>query len=93
MPIYLKGDIKLIGVRPLSLQYFNLYTKEVQSLRILTKPGLLPPFYADMPNTLEEIQQSEKRYLEKYLQHPFLTDWNYCWKILRNILLRSKRSK
>ena len=89
----IKGQIKLVGVRPLSQQYFNLYTPELQQLRIKTKPGLLPPFYVDMPETLEEIQESEKRYLEAYLEHPFRTDWRYFWRIMGNIFFRGKRSK
>ena len=88
-----KGQMKLVGIRPLSKQYFNLYTPEMQQLRIKTKPGLLPPFYADMPETLDEIQESEKRYLEAYLAHPFRTDWKYFWKIVGNILFKGKRSK
>lgn len=90
---WIKGEIKLVGVRPLSNHYFGLYHKELQSLRIKTKPGLLPPFYADMPETLEEIQESERRYLESYLQHPFLTDWRYFWKVVVNIVFKGKRSK
>ena len=88
-----KGQMKLVGVRPLSQQYFNLYDEDLQQLRIKTKPGLLPPFYFDMPETLEEIQDSERRYLESYLEHPFRTDWNYFWKIVGNIIFRGKRSK
>ena len=88
-----KGQIKLVGVRPLSQQYFDLYTHENQQLRIKTKPGLLPPFYVDMPETIEEIQASEKRYLEAYFAHPFRTDWKYFWRIVSNILFRGKRSK
>ena len=88
----LKGQIKLVGVRPLSQQYFDLYDKDLQELRIKTKPGLLPPFYVDIPETLEEIQESERRYLEAYLKHPFRTDWRYFWKIFRNIVFKRKRS-
>lgn len=87
------GQMKLVGVRPLSQQYFNLYSEELQQLRTKTKPGLLPPYYVDMPETLEEIQESEKRYLEAYFEHPFRTDWKYFWKIMGNIVLRGKRSK
>jgi hypothetical protein len=46
-----------------------------------------------MPETLDEIQESERRYLEAYLKHPFFTDWKYFWKIVGNILLKGKRSK
>ena len=89
----LKGQMKLVGVRPLSQQYFNLYSEDLQQLRIKTKPGLLPPFYVDMPETLDEIQDSEHRYLEAYLKHPFRTDWKYFWKIVGNIVFKGKRSK
>lgn len=91
----LRGDLKLVGVRPLSKQYFNLYSPEMQELRTRTKPGLLPPFYYDRktPETIDEIQASERRYLEAYLKHPFRTDWRYFWGIVGNIVLHHKRSK
>ena len=57
---WMKGDLKLVGVRPLSSHYFSLYSEELRALRIRTKPGLIPPFYADMPGTLDEIQESEE---------------------------------
>lgn len=91
----LRGEMKLVGVRPLSNQYFSLYTPEMQELRTRTKPGMLPPFYyeATTPDTLDEIQASERRYLEAYLQHPLRTDWRYFWGIVGNIILKHKRSK
>lgn len=90
----LRGEMKLVGVRPLSHHYFNLYTPEMRELRTRTKPGMLPPFYyeKEQPRTLEEIQESERRYLEAYLQHPLRTDWHYFWGIMGNIFLRNKRS-
>lgn len=88
-----RGDLKLVGVRPLSRHYFSLYDKDLQELRIKTKPGLVPPFYADMPKTLEEIQASERKYLEAYLKHPLRTDWVYFWKAFTNILFRKARSQ
>ncbi|WP_051205523.1 sugar transferase [Salinimicrobium xinjiangense] len=90
---FFKGEMKLIGVRPLSQQYFNLYTKELQEKRTKTKPGLLPPFYADMPKTLEEIIVSELKYLDAYEKAPFKTDLRYFLLTLQNILLRGARSK
>ena len=70
----LRGEMKIVGVRPLSRQYFNLYTEELRRKRIKFKPGLIPPFYADMPKTLDEIMESEMKYLEAYEKHPFKTD-------------------
>ena len=91
----LQGDMKLVGVRPLSHQYFSLYAPEMQELRNRVKPGLLPPFYYDKhtPETIEEVQESERRYLEAYLRAPFRTDWRYFWGIVGNIIFNRKRSK
>ncbi|WP_051315437.1 sugar transferase [Algoriphagus terrigena] len=89
----LKGEMKLIGVRPLSRHYFSLYSPELQKMRTETKPGLVPPFYADMPKTLEEIMASERKYLELYSRNPITTDIKYFFLIFRNIFLRGARSK
>lgn len=89
----LKGDLKLVGVRPLSSHYLSLYTPELREMRGCVKPGLLPPFYADMPKTLEEIMESEIRYLEAYQKSPLKTDFSYLMKICYNIIIKSARSK
>ncbi|MCH4821975.1 sugar transferase [Gramella lutea] len=89
----IRGDIKLVGVRPLSKHYFNLYTKELQDKRTRTKPGLLPPFYADMPETLEEIIDSELKYLEEYSKAPLRTDVKYFWLAFKSIAFKGARSK
>ena len=89
---WLKGDLKLVGVRPLSKHYFSLYTKELQEKRIKYKPGLVPPYYADLPKTLEEIMASEMRFLELYEKKPFITNFRYFFRAIFNILFRKARS-
>jgi len=88
----LRGDLKIVGVRPLSKHYFNLYSKELQEKRIKFKPGLIPPFYVDNPKTLEEIMASEMKYLEAYEKHPHLTDFKYFFKAFYNIVFKRYRS-
>lgn len=89
----LKGDMKLVGVRPLSRHYFMLYSEELRKRRIKYKPGLVPPFYVDMPKTLDEIMESEMRYLDAYEKHPFLTDLRYFFIAFTNIVFRQARSR
>lgn len=89
---FFRGDLKIVGVRPLSEHYFSLYSKELQEKRTKTKPGLVPPFYVDMPKSLDEIQASELKYLDAYSKHPLLTDWKYFWKAFWNILFKKARS-
>ena len=89
----LKGDMKLVGVRPLSKTKFDTYPEWLQDLRTKAKPGLVPPFYVDMPQTQEEMFDSEARYLSAYLEHPIRTDWSYFWKAFYQIVFKHARSK
>ncbi len=89
---FFRGDMKLFGVRPLSKHYFELYRPEVQARRIKYKPGLIPPFYADMPSDLEAIQASELKYLDSYDKHPLATDIKYFFRSMWNIAFHKARS-
>ncbi len=88
----LKREMKIVGVRPLSKHYFNLYSEELKAKRIKHKPGLVPPFYVDMPKTLDEIMKSEMKYLEESEKHPFTTDIKYFFKAFYNIMFKKARS-
>jgi lipopolysaccharide/colanic/teichoic acid biosynthesis glycosyltransferase len=87
----IKGDLKLFGVRPLSKHYLSLYPESFQKYRHNFKPGLIPPYYVDMPKTLEEIIESEKCYLEAYEKRPLLTDLRYFGKAFYNIIIKRAR--
>lgn len=88
----LKGEVKLVGVRPISVHYLNLYSDELKQKRKEVKPGLVPPFYADMPNTLDEIMNSELAYIEMYNKDPLRTDFKYFFRASRNILFNHART-
>jgi lipopolysaccharide/colanic/teichoic acid biosynthesis glycosyltransferase len=89
---WLKRDVKLVGVRPLSESFFSTYPAELQKERIKVRPGLVPPYYADMPGSIEEVWASEKQYLGKYKKHPLWTDVVYFFKAWNNILFHHSRS-
>lgn len=89
---WIKGEMNLVGVRPLSYQYFNLYPGDLKKLRKTVVPGLIPPFYADLPKTFDEICDSERKYIDSYLAHPMKTKWVYFWKAVWNIAVRGARS-
>lgn len=89
---FFKGDLKLVGVRPLSRQYYNLYPEELKQLRTQYKPGLIPPYYSDLPKNLDEIFLSEKKYLEAYSMNKLKTNWRYFRKAVFNILFKKARS-
>ena len=89
----LKGEMKIVGVRPISKHYLSLYTEELRKFRLNFKPGLIPPFYADMPKTLEDIMASEMNYLKAYKNNPIKTDLTYFVKAIFNIVFKKARSK
>ena len=89
---WVKRDLKFVGVRPISEHYLSLYSAEHQERRKNFKPGLVPPFYADLPKTIEEIELSEKRYLDAYEKNPLKTDIKYFFKSVNNIFIKNKRS-
>ena len=88
----IKGDISLIGPRALSKHYFSIYPKQIQDLRSRIKPGLIPPYYADMPESFDEITSSEKKYIHKKLKYPIKTDLIYFIKSVYNIVFKGARS-
>lgn len=88
----LKGDLKLVGGRPLSPTHESLYPEAVRLRRRQHRPGLIPPFYADLPRTFEETVASEVRYLDAYERAPFRTDLHYFFRVVRNIATGRARS-
>lgn len=88
-----RGDVSLVGVRALSHHFFDLYPEDMQKLRVQFKPGLVPPYYADMPRTFDEIVESERNYLLRKKEKPFTTDVIYFFKAFYNILFKHARSR
>lgn len=89
---FLKGDIKLVGVRPLSQAKLNIYPQYLQVRRKKYKPGLFPPYYAELPKTDHDFFACEERYMDQYDRHPTLTDLRYFFGVLFNIFFRGVRS-
>lgn len=89
---FLKGDVKLVGIRPLSKAMFEKYPPELQEKRTRCKPGLIPPFYIDHPDTFEELFASENKYLDEYFKHPLWTDTKYFFMTMWSIVTRKTHS-
>lgn len=89
---WIQGRINLVGVRALSEHYYSLYPKHLQDLRVKFKPGIIPPYYVDMPKNLKEICDSEERYLNQKAIAPLKTDIKYAVKAMFNIVFKGVRS-
>ena len=89
----LKGDMKLVGVRPISQRYFNDIPADLQELRLKQKPGCIPPYVAlNKKANVNSVLDAEREYLEAIQKHPYTTDIKYMFKALFVIVFKGKRS-
>jgi len=88
-----KGELKLVGVRPVSQRYFQDIPEDIQKLRLTQKPGCIPPYVAlNRKGSVESVLQAEKEYLEEKIKNPYFTDTKYFFKAIYNIVFKNKRS-
>ena len=89
----LKGDMKLVGVRPVSPRYFEDIPPHLQELRNTQKPGCIPPYVAlNRKPSVEEVLKAEEEYLLEKKKNPYFTDTRYFFRAIYNIVVRRKRS-
>ena len=89
---WLRGDVKLVGMRATSPQFLSLYPQELYDLYIQIKPGLVPPIFDEATNGFDDIVRIEMAYLERYITAPVKTDIQYFWYTFRDIVFRKVRS-
>lgn len=88
-----KGDLKLVGCRPVSQRYFQDIPKDVQELRLTQKPGCIPPYVAlNRSGAVDSVLKAEKEYLIEKVKNPYFTDTRYFFKAIYNIVFKNKRS-
>jgi lipopolysaccharide/colanic/teichoic acid biosynthesis glycosyltransferase len=88
----IKGEMKLVGVRPLSWVRFSQFPEDLQIKRIKRKPGCIPPYVSlCMPDNKGNIE-AERIYLKEKERNPYFTDIKYFFKAVYNILTNKVRS-
>ncbi|MFH0867531.1 MAG: sugar transferase, partial [Bacteroidota bacterium] len=87
-----KGEMKLVGVRPISPRVYNDYPEEVKKLRSKYKPGCVPPYVALLMQNMADSIKAEEIYLKDKEKHPYTTDIKYLFKAIYNILTNKIRS-
>ena len=90
---WLRGDVKLVGMRATSRHFLSLYPKEVYDLYIQIKPGLIPPIFDESTNGFDDIIAIELTYLRSYFKNPIRTDIRYLTKTFTDIVFKGVRSK
>lgn len=90
---WLRGDVKLVGMRATSPHFLSLYPQALYDLYIQIKPGLVPPIFDETTDGFEDIVKIEIAYLERYIKAPIKTDIQYFWYTFRDIVFRKVRSQ
>lgn len=81
----IKGELSIVGVRPLSDTRFSELPIEIQELRIQFKPGCIPPYVSLlMPDSKGNIE-AERIYMNEKLKNGVRTDIKYFFLALKNI--------
>jgi lipopolysaccharide/colanic/teichoic acid biosynthesis glycosyltransferase len=89
----IKGDIKIVGIRPVSIRFFQDIPKDLQVLRIKHKPGCIPPYISlNKSGSVEDVLNAERKYLIDKTNNPYTTDMKYFFNAVYNIIIRRKRS-
>ena len=89
----IKGELKLVGVRPVSERYLKDIPEDFLKLRLKYKPGCIPPYVAlNMKSDVESVLEAERIYIGEKIKHPYTTDTKYFFKAIFNIMIRRKRS-
>jgi hypothetical protein len=70
----------------------SAYPKDFVEIRNRYKPGLIPPYYIDSPQTFDEIIESEMRYIKMYEEKGYMADIIYFFKFLNACILKGVRS-
>ena len=89
---WLRGEIKLVGVRATSPQYLSLYPMEFLELYLQVKSGLIPPIFDENTTGFDDIVRVEQTYLERYWQGAAMTDIKYFFQTFTDIFFRGIRS-
>ncbi len=88
----IKGDLKIVGIRPVGEAYFNQLPEEIKEKRLKFKPGCIPPYVSlNLHSSLEEVLKADSIYMDEYSKNKFV-DFRYFFLAIYCIIVKRKRS-
>lgn len=87
-----RGEMKLVGIRPVSNRFLNEFPEDIKALRLKQKPGCVPAYVSLLKQSVDGFIEAETIYLKEKVKHPYTTDIKYFYKALFNILSNKIRS-
>lgn len=88
----LRGDLKIVGIRPVGEAYFNQLPEKIKEKRLLFKPGCIPPYVSlNMQSNVEDVIRADEIYMNEYSKNKFV-DFRYFFLAIYCIIVKRKRS-
>jgi lipopolysaccharide/colanic/teichoic acid biosynthesis glycosyltransferase len=87
-----RGEMKLVGIRPVSTRFLNEFPEDIKALRLKQKPGCVPAYVSLLKQSVDGFIEAESIYLREKAKHPYTTDIKYLTKAIFNILSNKIRS-
>ncbi len=89
----LNGDMKLLGVRPVSRIYFDSIPQHLRDLRLTEKPGCIPPYVAlNKKGAKDDVLKAEEIYLRYAKKTKSGADASLIYLAIKNIVFKGMRS-
>jgi lipopolysaccharide/colanic/teichoic acid biosynthesis glycosyltransferase len=88
----LKGEMKLVGIRPITMTFLNEFPEDVRKLRAKYKPGCIPAYVSLLKQSKDGFIEAETIYLREKESHPIWTDIKYFSQAIFNIVTGKIRS-
>ncbi len=88
----LKGEMKIVGIRPISQRFLDEFPEEIKKLRNKYKPGCIPAYVSLLKQSKDGFIEAEITYLKEKEKHPYFTDIKYFFNAFYNILTNRIRS-
>ena len=88
----LKGDLAIVGVRPLTRFGFESLPKDLQEERIKYKPGCIPPNVSLGLKGFDGVIKAERVYLEERKRYGVFVNFKYFWMAIYNMVRKRNMS-
>jgi lipopolysaccharide/colanic/teichoic acid biosynthesis glycosyltransferase len=88
----LKGELNIIGVRPLTKFGFESLPLDLQQKRIKYKPGCIPPNVSLGLKGFEGVIRAERIYLRSRERYGIWINFKYFWMAIYNMVVKRNMS-